>query len=437
VRRLDERDRRILNLAVPALATLAVEPIYVLVDTAIVGHLGTAPLGGLALAATVLSTLTWIFNFLSFGTTSRVAYLTGRGDHRGAAGVAAQGLWLGAVIGTLLAGVVYLVARPIAGGLGGHGAVLDAAVTYLRISAVGVPAILITLVGQGHLRGLSDTRTPFRVVIVANVLNLVLEVVLVYGFHFGVAGSAWGTVVAQVLAAVWFMRITGRRVLAADVTLRPQPREMRRLVVIGRHLFFRTAALLAALTLATSVAARVGQSTLAAHQIVFQIFLFLALVLDALAVAAQATVGTDLGAGSETEARAMGTRTVIHGVLFGTAIGAVLAAGSTWIPRLFTSDAAVVHRATAGLVILGIMQVPAGVAFALDGVLMGASDFRFLQWTTISGLVVFAPVAVAVLTWHRLGIVGIWLGLLAWMTTRTAVTGRRFLGPEWTSSAHA
>jgi Na+-driven multidrug efflux pump len=148
-------------------------------------------------------------------------------------------------------------------------------------------------------------------------------------------------------------------------------------------------------------------------------------------------VGTDLGAGSEAEARAMASRTVVHGVLFGTAIGIVLVLGSPWIPRLFTSDAAVVHRATAGLVILGIMQVPAGVAFALDGVLMGASDFRFLQWTTISGLVVFVPVAVAVLTWHRLGIVGIWLGLLAWMTTRTVVTGRRFLGPEWTSSAHS
>jgi putative MATE family efflux protein len=391
----------------------------------------------LALAATVLSTLTWVFNFLSFGTTSRVAYLTGRGDHRGAAGVAAQGLWLAATIGLPIAALVFVAARPIAGALGGHGPVLHAAVTYLRISAVGVPALLVTLVGQGHLRGLSDTRTPFRVVIVANALNVVLELALVYGFHLGVAGSAWGTVVAQFVAAFWFMRITGARVLAADVTLRPAPREMRRLVVIGRHLFIRTAALLAALTLATSVAARVGPSTLAAHQITFQIFIFLALVLDALAVAAQATVGTDLGAGSPVEAEAIARRTITHGLVFGAAIGVVLAIGSPWIPRVFTSDPAVIHRATIGLIILGAMQVPAGVAFALDGILMGASDFRYLQWTTIPALFVFVPVAVAVLHWHRLGIAGIWLGLVAWMTTRTIVAGRRFLGPKWTASAHA
>jgi Na+-driven multidrug efflux pump len=208
-------------------------------------------------------------------------------------------------------------------------------------------------------------------------------------------------------------------------------------VVIGRHLFIRTAALLATLTLATSVAARVGPSTLAAHQVIYEIFLFLALVLDALAVAAQATVGTDLGAGSDDEARAMGRRTVVHGLVFGAVIGLVLVAGSPWIPRIFTGDPAVVHRATAGLVILGVMQVPAGVAFALDGVLMGASDFRFLQWTTIAGLVVFVPVAAAVLRWHRLGITAIWLGLLAWMMARTAVIGWRFVRPEWTASAHA
>src|SRR3954470_15758231 len=269
-----ELDRRILALAIPALGALAVEPLYVLADTAIVGRIGTVPLGGLALASTVLTTLLWACNFLSYGTTARVAFLTGRGDRKGAAGVAAQGLWLCGLIGIPLAVFVAIFGRSLAAGLGGHGEVLIAATTYLRISALGMPAVLVALVGQGHLRGLSDTRTPFAVVLVSNLVNIVLEIVLVYGLDLGIAGSAWGTVVAQWLAAVWFAVVTGRLVVATGAGLSPRWAEMRRLMVIGRHLFFRTGALLATLALATAVAARINPSTLGGHQIALQIETF-------------------------------------------------------------------------------------------------------------------------------------------------------------------
>ena len=429
---LSQLDRRIAALAIPALGTLAIEPLYVLVDTAIVGRLGTVPLGGLALASTVLTTLLWAFNFLSFGTTARVAFLTGRDDAVGAAGVAAQGLWLSGVIGIPLALFVGFGGHAMAAGLGGQGDVLEAATTYLRISAIGVPAVLIALVGQGHLRGLSDTRTPLAVVLVANLLNVALELILVYGFHLGIAGSAWGTVAAQLVAAAWFVVLTGRRVAAAGAPLGPNRKEMANLVVIGRHLFVRTGALLATLAIATSVAARVSQATLAGHQIALQIETFLALSLDALAIAAQAMVGTMLGGGRAIEARDTGRRLLTLGLGAGIILAVVVVALSPVIPHIFTADPAVLHRAMLGLIVVGVLQIPGSVAYTLDGVLMGASDFRFLQWAVVLSGLAFLPMAAAVLHWPSLGIVGVWCGLLVWMTVRAGFNLGRFSSDRWT-----
>lgn len=425
LRRLDERDRRIVALALPALGTLAVEPLYVLVDTGIVGHLGTAPLGGLALAAAVLGALTSVCNFLAFGTTSRVAYLLGRRDRAGAAGAGVQALWAALLVGVPLAGLVALLARPLATALGGHGEVLDAATTYLRISAIGVPAILVALAGNGWFRGCADTRTPLRIVLAANLLNVGLEVWLVYGAHLGIAGSAWGTVVAQLLAAAWFLGLVGGGVRVDGVTMRPRWREIGRLLVVARQILVRTAALLAVLTLATAVAARVDPPTLAGHQIAAQMFLFLALVVDSLAVPAQTYVGMHLGAGEEREAEAVTRAALRLSLLAGAALGVALLVLAVPLPYVFTSDAPVAARAAAALALLALMQVPGSVAFALDGVLMGRSDFAFQQWSMLAGLVVFLPFAVAVLVWPSLGIGGIWAGLLAWMSGRGLANAAR------------
>jgi len=429
------RDRRIAALAVPALGALAIEPLYVLVDTAIVGRLGASPLGGLALASTVLNAVLWVCNFLSYGTTARVSFLTGKGDHEEAAGVVTQGLWLCALVGIPVAVIVAVAARAVPSGLGGDGAVLDGAATYLRISAIGIPFVLVALVGHGHLRGLSDTRTPLRVVLVANLLNVVLEVVLVYGFDTGIAGSAWGTVAAQIVAAGWFLGMSGRRIRATGARLGPRPGEMRRLLVIGRHLFVRTGALVATLAVATSVAARVGTSTLGGHQIALQVETFLALAVDALAIAAQAMVGTLLGAGDVDEARITAKRLVHYGWIVGGALAAGVVALSPVLPHIFSGDGAIVHRATVALVMVGVMQVPAAYSFVLDGVLMGASDFRFLQWATVAAGLAFVPSAVAVLHWHGLGILGVWSGLLVWITVRAVLNGARVSGERWTAIA--
>ena len=431
---LTERDRRIVGLAVPALGTLAVEPLYVLVDTAIVGRLGTVPLGGVAVASVVIAALLPVFNFLSYGTTARVAFLTGRDDHRGAGAVAMQGLWLCALVGVPLAVGVAAAAGPLIGLVGGEGDIAAAGRTYLRISCVGIPAVLVAYVAHGYLRGVSAVRTTLVVAAVANAVNVVVELVFVYGFDWGVAGSAWSTVIAQAGAAAWFLVLLGRRLLAVEAGSRPIPAEIRRLLTAGRRLFFRTAALFLALALATAVAARIDPATLAGHQITFQVHMFIALVLDSLAIPGQILVGRALGARDHIEARAVSRRLLGWGVVAGLVVAAALAASSPWLPGVFTEDPAVIERARLALLVAAVVQVPAAIAFVLDGVLIGASDFRFLQWSTAAGLAVFTPFAVAVLLRPELGIVGLWCGLLAWMTGRAAANWVRYRGETWMSS---
>ncbi|HEX2039519.1 MAG TPA: MATE family efflux transporter [Acidimicrobiales bacterium] len=428
---LSERDRRIARLAVPALGTLAVEPLYVLVDTAIVGRLGTVPLGGLAVASAVLGTVLPVCNFLAYGTTARVAFLTGRGDRRAAASVAAQGLWLCALIGVPLAVALAVGTRPIVAVVGGEGEIAAAARTYLLISCIGIPAVLVALVGHGYLRGVADTRTPLLVSVVANVVNLVLELVLVYGLELGVAGSAWGTVVAQVGAAAWFVGLLRRRLTVAEAPLGLVGAEARRLLLAGRHLFVRTASLLATMAVATAVAARVSPATLGGHQIALQVHLFVALALDAFAIPGQVLVGTLLGADDRAEARATSRRLLQLGLLGGVLVAVVLVATAPVLPTLFTHDPAVLDRARVALVIAGLVQLPGAVAFVLDGVLIGASDFRYLQWSMVVGLVVFLPFAVAVPAAPSLGIGGVWVGLLAWMLARAAANLARYRRGSW------
>jgi len=421
-----EIDRDILRLAVPALGSLAIEPLYVLVDTAIVGRLGTVPLAGLALASTVLTTALWAFNFLSFGVTTRVAWETGAGDRKAASGVAVQALWLALVIGVASAVVVAFAAEPLARVLGGHGNTVDAAVTYLHISAVSVPAALIMLASHGVFRGWSDTRTPLAVVLVSNVLNVVLEVVFVYGLHWGIAGSAWGTVIAQLLAALWFVRLIGVNVVATGARLRPALDEAKRLLTIGRHIVVRTSALLGALALATAAAGRVGTSALGGHQIAQQMFIFLALVTDALAVAAQALVGTASGAGDTVEADLDTSRMLRLGLIVGAVLTVVVIATSPLLPHVFSGDGRVIHAATVALLFLGVMQVPGAVVFVLDGVLMGRSEFAYVKWVTLAALVAYAPIAALVFDRPHLGLGVVWGGLVVWMLVRALLNWRRY-----------
>ena len=426
----DERDRRILALVLPALGTLAAEPLYVLADTAIVGHLGTTPLAGLALAASVLLLVTAGCNFLAYATTQRLAHHRGGGHASKAAAVGVQALWLCALIGVPIAIVLAVTAEPLAWLLGGRGDVLDVATTYLRISAVGIPFVLVALAGQGVLRGVEDLRTPLVIVVVANVVNLGLEVVAVYGLDLGIAGSAWSTVLVQVLAAAAFVWVV-RPHLAAAESRRPDREELAPFLTAGRHLALRVAAVLLVITGTTFVAARIDDATLAAHQIAATVFTFLALVTDAFAIPAQTLVAGALGAGDAGEATEIGRRVLRLAVLSATGLGVLLAVAAWPLAHVFTSDPAVVSRATVALALLALAQPAAGVAMSLDGVLIGAADYRFLGAAAGLSALAFLPLAGLTLAVPALGIVGVWAAVNLWMVARAALNHRRFASGAW------
>jgi putative MATE family efflux protein len=430
----DAQDRRILALVLPALGTLAAEPLYVLADTAIVGHLGTTPLAGLALAASVLLLVTAGCNFLAYATTQRLAHHRGGGHASKAAAVGVQALWLCALIGVPIAVVLAATAEPLAWLLGGRGDVLHAATTYLRISAVGIPFVLVALAGQGILRGMEDLRTPLVIVVVANVVNLALEVVAVYLLDLGIAGSAWSTVVVQALAALAFVWVV-RPHLAAAESRRPDRDELAPFLTAGRHLAMRVTAVLVVITGTTFVAARVDEATLAAHQIAATVFSFLALTTDAFAIPAQTLVAGALGGGDGAGAIDVGRRVLRLAVVAATGLGLVLALAAWPLAHVFTSDPAVVSRATVAFALLALAQPAAGVAMGLDGVLIGAADYRFLGAAAAISALAFLPLALATLAVPALGIAGVWAAVNVWMVARAALNHRRFRSATWTTAA--
>jgi putative MATE family efflux protein len=415
---LNPTDRRIVALALPALGSLAAEPLYVLVDTAIVGRLGTAQLGGLALAATVLSLVVAACNFLTYGATERVARRLGAGRPDEAADVGVQTMWLSVMVGLVVTPIVWLVAPLVGRLLGGTGDVLDFAVSYLRIAALGLPFVLITLGAQGVQRGASDYHTPLVILLAANAANLVLEVVFVYGFHWGVRGSAWSTVIVQVVAGLTFAVVV-RRHLRPARHRRPSRAGMAPLMRAGRHLLLRVGSMLAVTSAMTAIAARTDEATLAAHQIGASVFIFLALGLDALAIPAQTLVAEELGHGSSVGAAEISRRCVRLSTIAGAILAVLLAALSPVLPHAFSDDPAVVARATAVLLWLAVALVPGAIAFAYDGVLIGAGDYRFLGVVALAYLLAVSPLGIVTLV-AGLGVAGIWGTYALWMLLRAA-----------------
>jgi putative MATE family efflux protein len=420
-------DREILHLAVPALGALAAEPLYILVDTAIVGHLGRAQLAALGVAATAL-VVVGTFNFLQYGTTAQVARASGAGEKETARRLGAQALWLSLAIGVVVAAAVAILAGPIVSLIGAEGRSAEYAVTYLRIVAIGVPSAFVALGGQGFLRGVGDLRGPLVVLIGANVLNLVLEVVLVYGFDLGIRGSAWGTAFAQTCMGLALAVLVLRRVGPGLAGLVPSL--ARRLVSAGRFLFLRTVALIVAFVLCGAVAARSGDATVGAFQIGLQLWMFLALVMDAVAIAGQIIVGRELGATRADEAYAASVRMVTLSVVLGTAFMVLLLALVDVLPRAFTSDAAVLAEAHRAWWFLALMQPIGGAVFALDGILIGAGDGPYLA---ISMAVAFAATALVLgltlaFDW---GGAGVWAALTVLVATRLALMAARFRTRRW------
>jgi putative MATE family efflux protein len=425
VLRRSRHDREILRLAAPALGALAAGPLYVLVDTAIVGHLGTPELGALALAGTLVTALITLANFLAYGTTAQVARLHGAGEVERAGGLAAQALWLALALGVVGAALVAALADPILTVLGGGDErVHDLAVMYTRIAALGLPFMLVALAGEGYLRGVSELRSPLVILVAANLVNVVLEVLFVYGFGWGLAGSAWGTVIAQAGMGVAF----ARSMLAAPAdSRRPVLARVRPLVRMGGEITVRTGALLSAFVLASAIAARIGTAELGAHQVAFQLFLFIALVLDAIAIAGQIIVARTLGAGDVAEAVDASRRMLMWALVAGCAFAVLLLASAGLVPRVFTGDEAVVDAAREAWPLFALMQPVAAVVFALDGILIGAGDTRFLAVAMVGSLLAYAPLALVAGDLRAL-----WAALVGLMVVRLLTTGARFAGRRWT-----
>ena len=428
--RWTREDREILRLAVPALAALVAEPLYILADTAVVGRLGTPQLGGLALASSLLLIGYSVFIFLAYGTTATVARLLGAKELRRAAHHAVQSIWLATLIGVVLAGLGWAFKGDLISLMGGEDDVAGHAEVYFRISLLGVPAMLITLAGVGYLRGLQDTKRPLYVALGTAVINLVIELVLIFGFDQGIGASALSTVIAQWIGAGVFVAWIRNAVKVHAVDLRPDLRVITQVASDGVDLFIRTAALRGSLTVTLAVAARIGISDLAAHQIAFEIWNLLALTLDSVAIAAQAMIGMTLGSGDADRARALGRRMIQWGFWCGVGLGAIVGGLSPFLGHIFSQDAAVVSLTAFLLIHVAVQQPVAGVVFALDGILIGAGNLRFLAVTMWIAAVVLVGGGLLVLATGS-GIGWLWFCLAAWLTSRAIMLLARFRTSKW------
>jgi putative MATE family efflux protein len=423
-------DREILRLAVPAFGALVAEPLFLLADSAIVGHLGTPQLAGLGVAGALLATSVSVCVFLAYGTTAAVARRVGAGDLRSAIAQGVDGVWLALGLGCLLAAALAAAAGPLVDAFGTSAAATPYALTYLRVSALGLPAMLSVLAATGVLRGLQDTVTPLVVATLGAGANIVLNLVLVYPAGLGIAGSALGTVLAQTGMAAAFLTVVVRGARREHAPLRPDLTGIRAAAHSGVPLIVRTLTLRAALLLATYVAAAAGTVAVAAHQVAFTIWLFLSLMLDAVAIAGQAIVGRYLGASDVDGTRAATRRMVEWGIGAGIVLGVVLLALRAVFVPLFTEDPAVRELLGSVLVVAAVAQPVCGVVFALDGVLIGAGDGRYLALAGVITLACFTPLALLVLATDA-GLVWLWWAFNAFMLARLVTLVTRWRGEAW------
>ena len=420
-------DHEILALAVPALGALAADPVVSLVDTAFVGRLGAVELAALGVNASVFSLAFLAFNFLANGSTPMVGRAIGRGDRPAAGRIVTQAFFLAVVIGIVVLGLLQLFARPILLAMGAGGELLDPALTYLRIRAFAGPAVLLISAGNGVFRGFQDTRTPLGIVLGLNGVNLVLDPIFIFALGWGLAGAAWATVIAQWLGALWFVALLfgrDRRTLEVPLEI-PRPQELAPFVKVGWELVARTLALVATMTLATAVATRVGVREVAAHQVAAQLWLFLALVVDALAIAAQALVARYVGEGRPHAARAVSDRLLGMGLALGLALGVAMWVGRGWLPRVFTDDPTVIALVIAIFAFVALMQPLNAVVFVWDGILMGVEDFAYLAWAMVASAGVAAAILLLVIPMGW-GLAGVWWGLVALMGVRAVTLAARY-----------
>jgi putative MATE family efflux protein len=427
---LRSQDRDIVRLALPALGALAAEPTYLLVDTAVVGHLGTVQLAALGLASTFLASIFWLFNFLANATTTHVANAHGSGNEDQVASITAQAVWLALAIGLTLTILGVLFAEPITGLLQAHGRVADHATTYIRISALGAPFVMIALAGQGWARGTQRMSVPLKILVASNIVNVFLEVLFIYGFDWGIAGSAWGTVIAQTGAAIAFVWVM-HDVLRGHLTVIRE--RMRALISVGGDLFVRTGLMLLVFNGINALLARVGAVDLAANQVLFQLMIFLALVMDSIAIAGQTLIGRELGAAARESAQSYALRVTVLSFYAGIALAILLAVGHDLLPQAFTDDAAVLHQIARVWWLFVIYVLFSSLVYGWDGVMLGGGDSRRMMLVMLVATSVCLPVAYLLIEGPD-AIVGAWIAFSVLNFVRLLGNGWRVLGGRWASA---
>lgn len=387
-------------------------------------------LAGLSLASAVLLNIVLLCTFLTYGTTTAVAQRAGAGDLSGALRQGVEGIWLATLIGAGLAGTLLALAAFTLDLLGVSARAEPHALAYLRVSALGLPAMLVVLAATGALRGLKNTRRPLLVMLVVAVANLPLNILLVHGLGMGVFGCALGTVLLQAGAAVWLVGTVIGAARRQGVPLGPNGAGMRAATSASAPLFARTVMLRLAIVAMTFVAAAQGDTALASHQVAFTLWYLLAMPPEAFAIAGQALVGHAVGASNAAAAREVAGRAIRWGLgsgLFAAAL--LLVARPLYIP-LFSSDPSV-HDLVWSLVFVVAATQPVGaLVYVVDGVLIGAGDTRFLAWSMLLALLVFLPLAGAVLVTDA-GIVALWWALTAWLVARQVAVVLRYRSMTW------
>ncbi len=394
------------------------------------GHFGTIPLGGLAVASAALLLIYGLCFFLAYGTTATVARFTGAGEPLKAANQAIQSLWLAFFLGLGIAVIGSLGSDPLLRALGADGELLDQARIYLKISMFGAPAMLIMLAGVGYLRGIKDTVRPLWVAVGTALLNLCLELILIYGFDKKIGASAASTVISQWVGAATYLFWIWQAIGKFKISLLPKFLALKRLLRDSSELLIRNLSLTASFVVATSMAARLSNVDVAAHEVAFQAWFFLAMAMDAIAIAAQALIGNLLGAGKAKEARLMGRRAIFWSSGIGLFTGSVLVIAHKPFTEIFSADDAVIELASFLVLHVAAMAPLSGVAFALDGILIGAGDQRFLAKAMLFSALISIPLMLIVVG-NNLGIGWIWGAIWILMTTRSATLYIRFRGDKW------
>lgn len=422
---------KILSLALPALGVLIAAPLYLLLDTAVVGRLGAIDLAALGAATTIQAQVTTQLTFLSYGTTSRSAQLYGAGKRSDAIAEGVQATWVAFAVGISLALAIWTTAPTLTRWLADDPSVSSEATRWLRVASLGIPAILGTMAGNGWLRGIQNTRLPLLFTLAGVLPSALLVPALVA--RWGIIGSAWANLIGESITFACFFAALVRM---HTESWRPDLGKIKKQLVLGRDLIARSFAFQVSFVSAAAVAGRFGAASLAAHQVMLQLWSFLTLTLDSLAIAAQSIIGALIGGlgsgrGRVEDARAAAVRITAYSTVFAVVLAAAMAAGRRGIPRIFTSDAAVLAQIDSLWWVFVAMIVAGGVLFALDGILLGAADAAFLRNASLlAALAGFLP-GIWLSLYFDVGLIGVWWGLALFIALRTVAVVWRFRSMAW------